>query len=448
MKRAQSLVPLVVLTLLVSGLAVPQGGWARSPDAPSDPSAPPPFELGPFLNIWIGDPVDNTTPAVAYSIHHDEYLVTWQNERLGWTDIYGRRVGGDGTLRAHKPIISTQNRWNQEPAMAYTPVQDLYQVVYDYSGPPPNTTSDVKGKFVGWDLNYLFPEQNIRVEQGTQYNAAVAYNSQWDEFLVVYENWWAGGLRDIAAQRIKASTGAFGSWRNIATGQGEWRYAPSVAYNEARNEYLITYTYSPNATQGNGDIYGVVASANLGTLSGELAIVNDSYDQQNSAVAAGLDEYLVAWEDGDPTTAHYDIFGRRVSGDGQPLGGSGGFYISSPTLARRENPDVAFGGRCGYLVTWSHAEGGSPGWAPTLQDVYGARVPLGQDKTADGEFAIDNGEGLQSHPAVSCAPWGRCLVVEQDNYPTTSGNGYQIQGRMASLVCPFTTFLPLVLRHQ
>ena len=447
MKKTKVLGTLAVLTLLVSWLVVPQGGWARSPGVPLSPLPPMLPELGPFINIWTGDPIDNTEPAVAYGIHHDEYLVTWQNEHLGWTEVYGRRVGGDESPKVHKAIASTQNHWNQGPAMAYTPMQDIYQVAYTYNSPA-DTTFDVKGKFVGWDLNYLFPEQNIRVEQGSQWGPAVAYNSQWDEFLIVYENWWAGGLRDIAAQRIKASTGAFASWRNIATGAGEWRHTPKVAYNEARNEYLITYTYSSNATQGNGDIYGIVASANLGTLSGEFLIKGGGQDQEYSAVAAGPDEYLVVWSDGDPATADYDIYGRRVSGEGQPLGPAGGFLISSTSAAWRESPDVAFGGRCGYLVVWSHAEGISAGWPPTLQDVYGARVPVGQDTTAGGQFAIDDGADLQSEPAVACAPWGRCLVVEQDNWPAASGNGYQIRGRMASLVCPHVTFLPLVLRDR
>ena len=74
---------------------------------------------------------------------------------------YGRP---EQSLKAHKALASTQNRWNLGPAVAYTPMQDVYQVAYTYNGPPPDTTFDVKGKFVGWDLNYLFPEQNIRVE--------------------------------------------------------------------------------------------------------------------------------------------------------------------------------------------------------------------------------------------------------------------------------------------
>jgi len=432
------------LTLLLFGLAAPQGGEAQSPMP--QVNLPPP-EMGPFIDIWTNDPVDNTTPDVAFAIHHGEFLVTWQNEHLAMTDIYARRVAEDGSLKSWFSVISTP-WWNQGPAIAYTPMQDIYLIAYDYSGPPPNTTSDVRGRFVGWDGGYLFPEMPIRVESGTQYNAAVAYNSQDDEFLVVYENWWANGLRDIAAQRIKASTGALASWRNIATGTGEWRFDPSVAYNEARNEYLITYTHSPSASQFDGDILGKVATANLGVLSSEIQIASGARDQRSSTVAAGPDEYLVVWSDGDASTNDYDLYGRRVSGEGIPLGSPGGFVISSSTATnRREDPDVAFDGRCGYLVAWSYAEGGSPGWPPSVQDVYGARVAVGQDSIAGSEFAIDDGSALQSHPAVACSPWGQCLVVEQDKWSPASNMGWEIRGRMVMLNCPHQVYLPLLLRN-
>jgi hypothetical protein len=444
MKGLKGCIPAVVLVLLVTGLAAPPRALTRSPDIQAGPLAPQPPEMGPFIDIWTGDPIDNTRPAVAFAVHHNEFLVTWQNERLAMTDIYARRVAADGGLKSNFTVITAQNRWNQEPAMAYTPMQDLYLVAYSYNGPPPDTTTDIKGKFVGWNGAYLFPQMDIRVESGSQFSPAVAYNSQDDEFLVVYENWWANGLRDIAAQRIKASTGALASWRNIATGAGEWRYDPSVAYNEARNEYLITYTYSPNATTDNGDIYGRVVSANMATLSAEIPIVADGYDQQSSDVAAGPDEYLVVWSDGTAGTSDYDIYGRRVAGDGTPLASAGGFAIANATANRRQDPTVAVAGRCGYIVAWSYSEGGSPGWPPTVQDVYGAQVRLGANSVLGAEFAIDDGAYLQSHPALACTPTGQCLVVEQDNYPGT--DGYEIRGRMLYLDCPHRVLLPQVLR--
>jgi hypothetical protein len=436
--------PLLTVCVLALFMVVSPAGLAQSPDGGPSALAPQLPSLGPWVDIWVNDPIDNTTPAVAYSTHHDQYLVVWQNERLSMTDIYARRVGTDGTLKSWFSVQSAPApAWYQHPVVAYTPLQDVYLVVYEYNGLSPSTT-DILGRFIRWDGGYMASEFAIAQGVDSQMSPAIAYNSRDDEFLVVYENWWAGGLRDIAAQRIKAGNGALLSWRNIATGSGQWRYAPSVAYNATRNEYLITYSYSHNATLGNGDIYGKVASANLGTLSSEMPIVADGYDQQNSAVAAAKDEYLVVWEDGTSGTNDYDIYARRISGGGTLLGSAGGFAIAAATANRRETPDVAFGSGCGYLVSWSYREGGSPGWPPTLQDVYGAYVWPGQDSIYVGQFAIDDGSWLQAEPAVACGRAGACFVAEEDNWPGTQG--YEVRGRSVTANFSDHLYLPTVLR--
>jgi hypothetical protein len=264
----------------------------------------------------------------------------------------------------------------------------------------------------------------------------VAYNSQNNEYLVVYENWWAGGLRDIDARRVDRDGNALGgaSGVNIATGAGQERVFPDVAYNAARNEYLIVYTFGVGS---NGDIYGKVASANLGTLSSEKTICGDSYDQDFPAVAAGPNEYLVVWEDGTWGTNDYDIFARRVSGDGVPQGDSGGFSIADATANLHVEPDVAYGRGYGYLVAWTY-DGGS-------YDVYARYVMPGQNSASGAEFAIDTTAHDQEEPAVACEPSGDCLVVEQDNWVVgpTAGD-YEIRGRF---VLPHHIYLPCVLRN-
>jgi len=115
-----------------------------------------------------------------------------------------------------------------------------------------------------------------------------------------------------------------------------------VAYNEARNEYLIAYIFGAGS---GGHIYGKVASVNLGTLSSEIHICDDFYDQEFPAVAAGPDEYLVVWEDGTWSTDDYDIYARRVSGDGTPQGSDGGFSIADATANFHVDPTVALWSR-------------------------------------------------------------------------------------------------------
>ncbi len=426
------LVVLVASAVMLVGTLAPmavarEGVWKT--DGANQIATP---RLSPFINIWLDD-VDNYEPAVAYNSLHDEYLVVWYNDQGGglW-DIYARRVRGDGTLLSDFCVVSDVGRKNWQPDVAYSPTQDAYLVVYTYEV---NASDyDLWAKRVGWNGGWMSAEIHINQEAGKQWNPAVAYNSQNDEYLVVYENWWGGGLRDIAAQRVKASDGSLLSWRNIATGAGEERVFPDVAYNQARNEYLIVYGYGPS---NNGGIRGKVASTNLGTLGSEVHICEDfHYDQDFPAVAAGPDEYLVVWEDGDWSTNNYDIFARRVNGDGSQ-GPSGGFEIDGIGDSNLHvNPAVAYGAGYGYLVAWRYYEGGSN------QNIYGRYVMPGQDSAAGEEFAIDGDSGSQRYPAVACNPSGDCLVVEDDNYP---GPDYEIRGRF---VRPHHIYLPLTLRNH
>jgi len=268
----------------------------------------------------------------------------------------------------------------------------------------------------------------INIEFNKQWYPAVAYNSQDDEYLVVYENYWVGGLRDIAAQRVRASDGAWLSWRNIATAPGTVRRLPDVAYNAARNEYLIAYTYQYQPTDG--DIYGKVASSNLGTLSSEIHIVDNAFDQDGVALAASPNEYLAVWEDG-PSSTYRTIYGRRVSGTGalQPF-----IPIADHSGQACVEVAVAYGPIYGYLVTWRYIP------AASVWDVYGRYVQPGQNQAGGNEFAIDKGTDSQKSPALACGLSGDCLVVEEDNWP---GSDYEIRGRLAMA---HHLYLPLVIK--
>ncbi|MGD1995019.1 MAG: hypothetical protein PVI59_17635, partial [Anaerolineae bacterium] len=212
------------------------------------------------------------------------------------------------------------------------------------------------------------------------------------------------------------------------------RLEPDVAYNEARNEYLIVYTFGGG---GDGNIYGKVSSASMGTLNGEIHICDDSYDQQHPSVAAGPDEYLVTWDDGTWLTDDYDIFARRLTGEGVPQGPIGGFPIAMETANFHAESAVAYGSGYGYLVTWQFDEGGLH-----EEDVYGRYVMPGGDQAAGDAFEIDAGPDAQRSPALACDSAGDCLVVEEDTWPEVLS---EIRGRF---VRPHHVYLPLVLAEE
>lgn len=294
-----------ILTAATStALALPNGeepdppgkdGLAQSANMEAGSAAVLAPPITNFVNIWVDD-VDNRKPAVAYNSRHDEYLVVWVNDRGATQDIYAKRVASDGTLKSGFCVVSNASKWNYLPDVTYNPEQDEYLIVYTYQV----STSDYdiwarRVKWNGADLDQppyqVFP---INTDSDIQWYPAVVYNGVNNEYLVVYENYWSGTLRDIDAQRIRASDGQLlgpASGYNIVTAPNTIRRLPDVAYNAARNEYLVVYIYQASSTDGH--IYGKTASFNFGSLSSEKIICGDSYDQGSPTVVAGPDDYLV-----------------------------------------------------------------------------------------------------------------------------------------------------------
>ena len=392
--------------------------------------------LGDLITIWE-DSVSNVSPAVAYNTLHDEYLVVWHNFRPVTTDIYARRVGSDGTVKSSFTVVTGEGETYNYPAVAYSPVQDQYLIVYVHQSS--TADYDIKARRVTWDGGLISEEFVIRDDVDKQWLPAVAYNSADDEYLVVYNNSWVGGLDDIAAQRVKASDGALLSWRNIATGaggDGNSRFFPDVAYNESRNEYLIAYSYEYSPTDW--DIYARVASANLGTLSSELHIVADTDFQDSVALAAGPDEYLAVWDDGPSyvvSPVYRTIRARRVTGAGalQPS-----MVIVDESAEVHQRPDVAYGGVWGYSLTWefevSYAD----------NDVLGRWVRPGQNQPTGGYYPIDTRAAQQEQPALACDPSADCLVAYMDGWNPGTEIDYEIRGR---IVGPWHVYVPLALRN-
>jgi len=253
------------------------------------------IKLSEFIAIWMDD-VSNFSPVAAYNSKHNEYMVVWYNDHGQTADIFARRVKPDGMLLDEFSVAQDENQVYIEPDIVYSQIHDEYLIAYVRGGTFDDR--DIIARRVKWDGSWMSGEISIgRPDKtGDQVNPAVAYNYLADEYLVVYENRWFD-TKDIDAQRVRASDGAVQSWRNIATGQGEFRHFPDVASSPGDDHYLITYWYQPGNSTDPGDVKGKVISANMSTLSGEIDICVNAKDQRFPTVDSSSDEFLVAWEE-------------------------------------------------------------------------------------------------------------------------------------------------------
>lgn len=452
-KRALFLILVACLVPLAGGAsgpmmavergAEPQAGGQAHAMPPAPGSLPPAaasnetpcFRLSPLSeahidtgDIWMGD--------VAYNHHHDEYLAVWSLAQNTQThEIWAARFGPDGEPRGKFKVAGQQGTYLDGPAVAYSPAQDQYLVAYNLS-PWGSADEDIYAKRLSWDGSWKSNQFLIRDEVDAQWSPRVAYNEAHDEYLVVYWNWWAGGHQDIAAQRVRASDGALLSWRNLASGPNEKRSRPHVAYNTARDEYLVVYDYVKGTSM---QIRGTRFNHHMGTVYPEIAISDKTNYPSDARVAAGPNEYLVLWT---TYTAGMDrdVRGRRVSGKGIPQGPAAGFNIAGAgTEDGYRYQDLAFSERLGYLVAMEYEPPGS------RTDIV-ARFVMPEQDAATGELLpLFQFPELQYSPQVACAPQGHCLIVERDTWDPDELYRWAIRGRVLS-ACP-RVFLPLVVRR-
>lgn len=425
----------MLLGLVVALFVAGGGALAQQPDevksvgveeAAAAIDAPP---LSNYIGIQVDDR-ENYNPAVAYNERLNEYLVVWeQHIHGGEIGIYARRVAATGTPIG--PAFAIRHQANTKflwPDIAYCPKSSNYLVVWVVQYSP--TDTHILGRLVGGS-GQVGPNVVVDGDPDQDGYPAVACSTQADEFLVVYEKNISATRRDIEAQRVRASSGALESWRNLAGGDNQIRRWPDVAYNRARNEYLIAYVYQGPPTAG-GDIVGRRTSFNMAWLGAEGYISPTGYPPQDAvALAGGPDEYMAVWNE-DHGANLQSVWGRRVRGDG---GLESFVNIAHDTGQKRVEPVVAFGDGGRYLVPWRHIGGAYPAW-----DIYGRVVSPVTNAPLGGQFPIDTSAGAQKVPAVACAPMGPCLVAYEDQW---GGLDYEIRGR---LIGHTRAFLPLTRR--
>jgi hypothetical protein len=390
------------------------------------------------------DPGGQSLPTVAFD--GSEWLVAWQDVRDGEPDIYGARVGTDGTVL--DPLgMAIASEAGDQTYVAAASNGAAFLVVWDdkRSG----SSRDVYGSRVGADGTVLDPGGILMsAAAGDQQYAAVTFDgasyfvvwndlrnvSTWDLYATRVDS--SGAVLDPAGipvsvypnQEASPTVAANGenflvAWHDSRNGQKDV-YAARVAADGTvldTNAFPVstsaTYQAYPAVTFDGSDYLAVwqewrvssafdifgVRLAEDGTVLDTLGIAVSvaARDQLYPAVAQGADTCLVVWQ--DYRNNAYDVYGARVSADGSVLEPSG-LAISVATGAQ-EFPDVASDGS-GYLAVWQDKRSGG-------YDIYAARVSSAGTVLDPGGIAVCVAGGDQLHPTVAF-DGDRYLVVWQD----------------------------------
>ncbi len=173
-------------------------------------------------------------------------------------DAAGRETWADLTLDGNRLILSVPGAWLAQAA---------YPVVIDPMIGNPALVSDPR------DM---------------QGELAVAYNGSGDEYLVVWGGYDTGGADvDVIGQRVDADGTLLGQPIVIAQAAGDQLW-PAVAYDSDLDEYLVVWTdYRDDV---DGDVYGQRVDADGTLLGGVLPIGDTEALQDRPDVAYNPDD--------------------------------------------------------------------------------------------------------------------------------------------------------------
>jgi len=418
-KRAFSIVA-VTSVLLLSAQGGPIGSWFTITDRSNDQ-----------LNA-----------SIAYNSQRQEYLVVWWNDQPENDDVWGQRVSRNGTLSGPPFLIAYGSGAERRfPAVAYNSQHDEYLVVWQEEDA---SYSSVRGRRVsatGWLPGGVLTVASGAISDVYCGQPAVAYASTADRYLVIYDYGnTSGWLQSGIAARAFTSDGSpdGNAFDARPYGGGSPTLGLSLAYNRARNEFLVVWSESADLSY---DVWGrrVKMAGGAGTLGDifRVSVNMDSTDDLYPAIAAipfpaGVGQYLVAWES-HYTVSDGDIYAQPVAGDGTVTVGPA-ITIANPTTNQTHPAVDGSDSSQQYLVTWSH-----PSDPPFIfVGIRGRAVStggalLGKETGLGGIFA--------GHSAVAAGPPGDFLVA-YDDVPYTSDRN--IYGRLWGN----RIYLPLVQRNH
>lgn len=238
-------------------------------------------------------------PRAVYTPFRDDYLVVYERElNVDDRDILGRFVGVDGTADPGGafPIAATLNQIEVYPAVVVNPADGIYTVVYDRLAAGGGL--NVAGQRLQPTGAKLGGVITISSDSGDELMPDAALNPLDGGVFVV----WGHDVNNATTEvrgRLLRSNGSLGGQPTISVAGGSDDAYPSITYAPTGNPYLVTW-------DNRGDIFGRTLTAQ-GAIADDLVALTGAGSQYTPAVAAGVDRYLVAYENG---SGPYDVYGR------------------------------------------------------------------------------------------------------------------------------------------
>jgi hypothetical protein len=260
-------------------------------------------------------------PSVAYDNVNQRFLVAWQDNRNGTTDIYGQLVNADGSLYGTASnvnfVISNESHHQQEPSAAYDSANQRFLVAWQDNR---SGNNDIYGQLVNDDASLYgaLSDVNFVISNAAnqQYGPSVTYDSANQRFLVAWQD-NRNGTTDIYGQLVNDDGSLYGALSDVnfvISNAANQQYGPSVTYDSTNQRFFVAFGDNRNT---NSDIYGQLVnddgSLYITASNANFVISNATNDQQYPLVAydSSNQRFLVAWQDN--RNGNNDIYGQLVN---------------------------------------------------------------------------------------------------------------------------------------
>lgn len=360
--------------------------------------------------------------AVAYNPSGQEYFVAWQDDRnyasAGW-DIYAQRLSLEGFPEGDPIPLFTATGHQEDVAIAYNSNLDEYLLVWTDAG---GKDDDIYVQRLSSGGTPIGSEILITGARRNQDRAVIAYNSIDDEYLVAWDDNRASKSPrgyDVFGIRLAGTGEPIGDEIPLCTERG-WQIGAAVAHDSVDNEYLVAWA---DERSGRWDIYGQRVAPDGSFPSSEFVISDAPNDQVPPEIAynSADNQYLVVWRDNRSDPDLYGVYGRRVLGGNGPIGDEIAISVSQSPVVYLVYPSVSYNGVDNeYFVVWDLSSGNG-----FDRDVYGRRVSSGGTVQGD-EFLVADAVNDQMGPVAPHNGNDEYLVVWTDerNYYVTSFDIY------------------------
>lgn len=175
-------------------------------------------------------------PRVVYASAIDAFLVTWHETIGSSTRIRGRLIRhGLAPLTGNFDISSLTTNWEMGAAVAYSPQSHEFLVAWQ------GANSSLRGQRVSEAGAAVGAELELDASPRYHRDPAVSWTPTTDEFLVAYAG--CNGNNDcfVAAQRVKAGTGALVGGPLTLEPSVQATYIPEIAFNAFTRQSLVVW---------------------------------------------------------------------------------------------------------------------------------------------------------------------------------------------------------------